>query len=145
MQGWRALFRGNGANVARSAPQKALDFFAFDALKDAISARSVGGVGAPRGGLRGGASAGAGGGAAAAPRPRSAKELGTLETLMAAGLAGAVSSTVLYPLEVVRTRLSADVAGVYQGMGHTFRVIVRQEGAAALYRCARPPRKPARR
>jgi solute carrier family 25 phosphate transporter 23/24/25/41 len=28
--GWRALYKGNLVNVARSAPQKALDFFAFD-------------------------------------------------------------------------------------------------------------------
>jgi solute carrier family 25 phosphate transporter 23/24/25/41 len=31
--GWRGLFKGNGVNVMRSAPQKALDFFAFDAFK----------------------------------------------------------------------------------------------------------------
>ena len=31
--GWRGLFRGNATNVLRSAPQKALDFFAFDVLK----------------------------------------------------------------------------------------------------------------
>jgi hypothetical protein len=31
--GWRCLFRGNGVNVMRSAPQKALDFFAFDLFK----------------------------------------------------------------------------------------------------------------
>lgn len=32
-QGWRGLYRGNLLNVMRSAPQKALDFFAFDAFK----------------------------------------------------------------------------------------------------------------
>ena len=32
-QGWRGLYRGNALNVLRSAPQKALDFFAFDAFK----------------------------------------------------------------------------------------------------------------
>lgn len=31
--GWKGLFRGNGVNVMRSAPQKALDFFAFDGFK----------------------------------------------------------------------------------------------------------------
>ena len=31
--GWRGLFRGNGVNVMRSAPQKALDFFIFDGMK----------------------------------------------------------------------------------------------------------------
>lgn len=31
--GWRGLYRGNATNVLRSAPQKALDFFAFDVFK----------------------------------------------------------------------------------------------------------------
>lgn len=133
VQGWRALFRGNGANVARSAPQKALDFFAFDALKDVISTR--GGKSHARA-LRGGSTAPGSGAAPPAPLRPPTKDLGTMETLTAAGLAGAVSNAVLYPLEVVRTRLSADTAGVYRGMGHTFRLIVSQEGLPALYRCA---------
>eukprot|EP00892_Ulva_mutabilis_P002973 jgi/Ulvmu1/12677/UM094_0034.1 len=126
-QGWQALFRGNGANVARSAPQKALDFFVFDALKECLSTRPAGAPLGSHRGLRGGASGPAGG-----------KELGTVQTLTAAGLAGAVSSTVLYPLEVVRTRLSADSTGVYRGMGHTFRTIIRLEGPMALYRGLAP-------
>ena len=100
-------------------------------MKDALSTRPGSGVGAGPRSLRGGAS---GRGAVPSPAPVRAKELGTVETLTAAGLAGAVSSTVLYPLEVVRTRLSADTAGVYRGMGHTFRTIVTQEGPVALYR-----------
>ena len=31
--GWQGLYAGNGLNVLRSAPQKALDFFAFDVVK----------------------------------------------------------------------------------------------------------------
>lgn len=31
--GWRALYAGNGVNVMRSAPQKAMDFFWFDLFK----------------------------------------------------------------------------------------------------------------
>lgn len=31
--GWGCLYRGNLVNVLRSAPQKALDFFAFDLFK----------------------------------------------------------------------------------------------------------------
>ncbi len=31
--GLRGLYRGNATNVLRSAPQKALDFFAFDVFK----------------------------------------------------------------------------------------------------------------
>ena len=117
--GWRALYRGNLANVARSAPQKALDFFAFDAFKSALAP--------PRGG-----------GAAAAGRPPSAAaaQPGTAATLAAAGMAGAVSNMVLYPLEVVRTRLSTDTLGIYKGVGHAFRAIWAAEGPRAMYRCA---------
>lgn len=32
-QGWKGLYAGNAINVIRSAPQKALDFFAFDTFK----------------------------------------------------------------------------------------------------------------
>jgi solute carrier family 25 (mitochondrial phosphate transporter), member 23/24/25/41 len=88
--GWGSLYRGNIANVTRSAPQKALDFFAFDMFKNALSS----------------------------PRPASPlsrkpavssgkqQQPGTAATLAAAGLAGALSSTVLYPLEVVRRQFS---------------------------------------
>ena len=39
LPGWRGLYRGNATNVLRSAPQKALDFFAFDVFK--VGRRSV--------------------------------------------------------------------------------------------------------
>ena len=32
-RGWQALYRGNFLNVIRAAPQKALDFFAFEIYK----------------------------------------------------------------------------------------------------------------
>lgn len=106
--GWRSLYRGNLANVVRSAPQKALDFFAFDALKGALSRRA----------------------GPASSRP----PLGTLETLVAAGAAGALSNAALYPLEVVRCRLATDATGVYRGMLQTFMMIARTEGPSAFYR-----------
>ena len=130
--GWGALYRGNMANVVRSAPQKGLDFLAFDVFKSALAARPAAGAATVqtasissttgRGVRRGG-----GGGAAVQP--------GTAATLAAAGLAGAVSNAVLYPLEVVRTRLSTDSSGAYRGVGQAFNVIRRTEGVSALYRC----------
>jgi solute carrier family 25 (mitochondrial phosphate transporter), member 23/24/25/41 len=120
--GWLALYRGNMANVARSAPQKALDFFAFDAFKNALApSRS-----SPRvcpDGKRAARDAGG------------ATQLGAGATLAAAGLAGAVSNVLLYPLEVVRTRLSTDTIGLYSGIGHAFQTILKMEGPLALYRC----------
>lgn len=32
-QGWQGLWRGNGLNVLRAGPQKALDFFSFEVYK----------------------------------------------------------------------------------------------------------------
>lgn len=139
-QGWRALYRGNGANVARSAPQKALDFFAFDAFKDMIGARSAlspksrlaTAATSPTANPKNSSSRSSTSSQASAESPGA--QLGTLGTLAAAGLAGAVSSSLLYPLEVVRTRLSTDTAGVYRNVAHAFRTIVKTEGGFALYR-----------
>ncbi|GFR42525.1 hypothetical protein Agub_g3423, partial [Astrephomene gubernaculifera] len=69
-QGWPGLYRGNFLNVLKSAPQKALDFFAFDAFKRLIGEES------------------------------------TAQLFLAAGLAGCTSWVVLYPLEVVRSRVT---------------------------------------
>ena len=149
-QGWRALYCGNGINVARSAPQKALDFFAFDALKQRMAR--------PR--LRGGANSGSGspGEAATAavnspklrapprqcparPAPEgAAPQLGPMATLSAAGLAGVVSTIVLHPLEVLRTRLSTDSGAAYRSMPRALRSLAKTEGIPALYRHAAIPR-----
>lgn len=144
-QGWRALYRGNGANVARSAPQKAIDFFAFDTFKDMIGARRL----SSKGRLASATAASAKGTANThTENNRSSSngsqvstespgaDLGTLGTLTAAGMAGAVSCSLLYPLEVVRTRLSTDTAGAYRGVVHAFQTIVKKDGGFALYRCA---------
>ena len=32
-QGWQGLWRGNGLNVLRAGPQKAIDFFSFELYK----------------------------------------------------------------------------------------------------------------
>ena len=84
--GWRALYRGNAVNVLRSAPQKALDFFAFDGFKRLL------GVGAV---------------------PGQEDKQSPLPIFLAAGLAGATSNALLYPLEVVRSRLTCDTIGRY--------------------------------
>jgi solute carrier family 25 (mitochondrial phosphate transporter), member 23/24/25/41 len=99
--GWAALYKGNRANVFRSAPQKALDFFAFDMFKNTLSGqRPTSSTGRTGSGGK--------------------QQPGTATTLVAAGLAGAVSSTVLYPLEVVRSVRVSTLA-----ITHTFHVAAR--------------------
>ncbi|CAI7872064.1 unnamed protein product, partial [Closterium sp. NIES-54] len=62
-------------NVVRSAPQKAIDFFAFEAFKQAMATIFPAG---PAG----------------------------LQVVTAGALAGATSTLALYPLDVVRSRLT---------------------------------------
>ncbi|KAK9811389.1 hypothetical protein WJX72_003076 [[Myrmecia] bisecta] len=99
--GWRALYRGNLVNVMRSAPQKAIDFLAFDLFKKLL------------GGQHGTTAA---------------------STFLAAGLAGVCSNIMLYPLEVVRSRLTCDIVRRYRNMADAVSQIVRAEGGSALYR-----------
>lgn len=70
----------------QSAPQKALDFFVFEALKAALDRRRSRKLGGRRGAQQAAAAGGGGAGGAG--------------TLVAAGLAGVTSLTLLYPLEV---------------------------------------------
>ena len=59
---------------------------------------------------------------------------GPVSVLPAAALAGATSTTILHPLEVVRSRITVDRAGRYSsGVAAALGTIVRQEGPLALY------------
>ena len=48
-------------------------------------------------------------------------------------IAGAVSQAVIYPLEVIQTRLAA-THGVYRGIFDVVQTIWRKEGGLAFYR-----------
>ncbi|KAL6751074.1 hypothetical protein V8C86DRAFT_734268 [Haematococcus lacustris] len=117
-QGWQGLYRGNALNVLRSAPQKALDFFAFDAFKHLLMGPGAGGDGD-------------GGEAPALTRSQMASR-----TFLAAGLAGMTSWAVLYPLETVRSRVTAGrgPSGASLGALRVLQGILASEGPAALYR-----------
>ncbi|GLI63975.1 hypothetical protein VaNZ11_007143 [Volvox africanus] len=107
-QGWRGLYRGNMLNVIRSAPQKALDFFVFDAFKRLIGDDTH------------------------------------LQVFVAAGLAGCTSWVALYPLEVVRSRITVSAATAATaataaaasspGLLDAMTSLVRCEGVGALYK-----------
>ena len=122
-QGWRALYRGNLLNVARAAPQRALDYFTFDLFKAKLAPASAVATGAP---ARSAAVAPPEG---TRPLPRAAA------TFAAARAAGTFSTFILYPLDVIRFRLSTDTTGTYRSTGHAARTIVRLDGPTALYRC----------
>ncbi|KAF6250663.1 mitochondrial carrier domain-containing protein [Scenedesmus sp. NREL 46B-D3] len=56
------------------------------------------------------------------------------KTFAAAGLAGTLSWALLYPLEVVRSRVTLGPAQRYSGLRHCVASIARQEGLGAFYR-----------
>lgn len=57
-----------------------------------------------------------------------------IKTFAAAGLAGMFSWALLYPLEVVRSRVTLDLALQYTSLGHCVRSMLVQEGPGAFYR-----------
>lgn len=56
------------------------------------------------------------------------------ERFIAGALAGAVAQTIIYPAEVLKTRLALRKTGQYSGIWDAFRKIRGQEGWRALYR-----------
>ena len=56
------------------------------------------------------------------------------ERLLSGACAGAASCIVIYPLEVVKTRLAVASPGLYDGVLHCMRQTVRAEGLPALYK-----------
>eukprot|EP00250_Pteridium_aquilinum_P003198 c13517_g1_i1 orf=968-2278(-) len=76
MEGWQGLFRGNGVNVLRVAPSKAIELFAYDTIKKALDNKFV---------------------PFHVPVPSSS---------IAGAAAGLCSTICTYPLELLKTRLT---------------------------------------
>ncbi|XP_056444650.1 calcium-binding mitochondrial carrier protein SCaMC-2-B isoform X2 [Gadus chalcogrammus] len=60
--------------------------------------------------------------------------LGIAERLVAGSLAGAISQSTIYPMEVLKTRLALRKTGQYQGIGDCAKRIFRNEGMSAFYK-----------
>ncbi|XP_046894891.1 calcium-binding mitochondrial carrier protein SCaMC-3b [Hypomesus transpacificus] len=102
--GVRALWRGNGINVLKIAPESAIKFMAYEQIKWFIR------------GSKEGAS------------------LRVQERFLAGSLAGATAQTIIYPMEVLKTRLTLRKTGQYSGMADCAKQILRKEGVRAFYR-----------
>ncbi|XP_051776661.1 calcium-binding mitochondrial carrier protein SCaMC-3-like isoform X1 [Erpetoichthys calabaricus] len=100
--GFRSLWRGNGINVLKIAPESAIKFMAYEQIKRAIRGNE-----------------------------------GTLqvhERFVAGSLAGATAQTTIYPMEVLKTRLTLRKTGQYTGVADCARQILRKEGIRAFYK-----------
>ncbi|XP_069864400.1 mitochondrial adenyl nucleotide antiporter SLC25A23 [Dipodomys merriami] len=100
--GFWSLWRGNGINVLKIAPESAIKFMAYEQIKQAIRGRQ--------------------------------EALHVQERFVAGSLAGATAQTIIYPMEVLKTRLTLRRTGQYKGLLDCARRILEQEGPRAFYR-----------
>ena len=56
------------------------------------------------------------------------------QRMVAGAMAGATAQAIIYPLELVRTRLAVCPSGTYRGIADTARKVWVQEGPRAFYR-----------
>ncbi|XP_005111405.1 calcium-binding mitochondrial carrier protein SCaMC-2-B isoform X2 [Aplysia californica] len=101
--GFKSLWRGNGINVIKIAPESAIKFMAYEQIKALFKGDSN-------------------------------KELGVLERLLSGSAAGAISQTIIYPMEVLKTRLALRKTGQYSGIFDCARKVAQYEGMGSFYR-----------
>ncbi|XP_050376322.1 calcium-dependent mitochondrial ATP-magnesium/phosphate carrier protein 2-like isoform X1 [Argentina anserina] len=106
--GFLGFFRGNGINVVKVAPESAIKFYTYELLKNVIG-ETMG---------------------------ENKDDIGTAGRLLAGGMAGAVAQTVIYPLDLVKTRLQTCVSEAGKGpkLGILTKEILTHEGPRAFYK-----------
>eukprot|EP00746_Dinoflagellata_sp_MGD_P107871 gnl/MRDRNA2_/MRDRNA2_45989_c0_seq1.p1 gnl/MRDRNA2_/MRDRNA2_45989_c0~~gnl/MRDRNA2_/MRDRNA2_45989_c0_seq1.p1 ORF type:complete len:333 (-),score=38.26 gnl/MRDRNA2_/MRDRNA2_45989_c0_seq1:302-1300(-) len=104
--GWKGFFRGNFANCMKMGPDAAVQFAVYHALQKHLVQESKDG------------------------------KLSLSQRIFSGGVAGAVSQTFIYPLEVIKTRLTVAERGEYQGIVDCIKITARTgtEGEAVIRR-----------
>uniref|UniRef100_A0A914XEQ0 EF-hand domain-containing protein n=1 Tax=Plectus sambesii TaxID=2011161 RepID=A0A914XEQ0_9BILA len=103
--GVSSFWRGNGINVAKIAPESAIKFMAYEQIKRLIRKNNADG------------------------------ELAIGERFIAGSTAGAISQTVIYPMEVLKTRLALRKTGeMARGLLHFAQRLYETEGLQCFYR-----------
>jgi len=110
-EGVKGFFKGNGANCLKVAPTRGVQFFAFESFKSRLVQwkRTQRGL------------------------PDDAEvTLSPIERLITGGFAGMLASSMVYPIEVVKTMLTM-YPGKYNGIGAAFKGVVNEVGYKGLY------------
>ncbi|KAF8382159.1 hypothetical protein PRIPAC_71301 [Pristionchus pacificus] len=103
--GIKSFWRGNGINVVKIAPESAIKFMAYEQMKRLIQ------------------------------RAKGSNELEVYERFAAGSSAGAISQTIIYPMEVLKTRLALRRTGqLHKGLIHFAAKLYRKEGIATFYK-----------
>ncbi|XP_061588119.1 mitochondrial adenyl nucleotide antiporter SLC25A24-like [Cololabis saira] len=100
--GLASLWRGNGINVLKIAPETAIKFMAYEQYKKLLTSEG--------------------------------KKIEAHKRFMAGSMAGATAQTAIYPMEVLKTRLTLRKTGQYTGMFGCAKTILRKEGVIAFYK-----------
>ncbi|XP_072133828.1 mitochondrial adenyl nucleotide antiporter SLC25A24-like [Mobula birostris] len=100
--GYISLWRGNGTNVAKIAPETGIKFLAYDQYKKLFSDNRA--------------------------------KLDIHQRFAAGSLAGVTAQTIIYPMEVIKTRLALGNTGQYKGFRNCLNTIIKNEGLSSLYR-----------
>ncbi|XP_039645494.1 calcium-binding mitochondrial carrier protein SCaMC-1 isoform X1 [Perca fluviatilis] len=99
-----SLWRGNGINVLKIAPEIAIKFTAYEQIKNVMRSRNE------------------------------TRNLRIHERFVAGSLAGATAQTAIYPMEVLKTRLTLRKTGQYSGIADCAKQILQREGVTAFYK-----------
>ena len=130
-EGWKGMFKGNGANCLKVAPSRGTQFLVFEFMKRRIVAGAFffAAAGAP---------------------------LNAFTRLFAGGVAGMAAAALVYPLEVIKTILTV-YPDQCTGIGEAVEAIFKIGGGVrglyagllptlvAMFRAPRPPPPPATR
>ncbi|XP_061694271.1 mitochondrial adenyl nucleotide antiporter SLC25A24-like isoform X1 [Syngnathoides biaculeatus] len=100
--GVTSLWRGNGINVLKIAPETAIKFMAYEQFKKMLSSEG--------------------------------ENIETHKRFLSGSLAGATAQTAIYPMEVLKTRLTLRKTGQYSGMFNCAKTILKKEGVKAFYK-----------
>lgn len=102
--GFTGLWRGNGINVIKIAPESAIKFAAYEQCKRFILG------------------------------DRKGAPLEIYERFVAGAMAGGISQTAIYPLEVLKTRFALRKTGQYRGITDAVKKIYGREGVRSFYK-----------
>lgn len=110
-EGMRGFFKGNGANCLKVAPTRGVQFLAFESFKLRLVAYKRDKMGLA---------------------DDVEVSLNPAERLIAGGFAGMIASSMVYPIEVVKTMLTM-YPGKYNGINAAFRGVINEVGPKGLY------------
>eukprot|EP00554_Chaetoceros_debilis_P001086 CAMPEP_0194087808 /NCGR_PEP_ID=MMETSP0149-20130528/26612_1 /TAXON_ID=122233 /ORGANISM="Chaetoceros debilis, Strain MM31A-1" /LENGTH=438 /DNA_ID=CAMNT_0038771285 /DNA_START=314 /DNA_END=1630 /DNA_ORIENTATION=+ len=113
-EGVKGFFKGNGANCLKVAPTRGMQFFAFEQFKKKLVTWKRSKMGLTDEDVD------------------IVVTLNPIERLIAGGFAGMIASSIVYPIEVVKTMLTM-YPGKYAGIGAAFRGVIQEVGPKGLY------------